>query len=97
MYEQTRLGQMILKHWLEHRPRKVEELQNQNQLENRLRQVEDQTADLLYELVSVQKLDYRQAWEMATQEWAFLPTEDPRPSSADSIRSRKNDRPATSG
>jgi hypothetical protein len=35
------------------------------------------TGDLLYELVSVQKLDYQAACEMAMREWALLPGETP--------------------
>ncbi len=33
-------------------------------------------SDLLYDLLMVHKLDYQTAWEVATREWAFLPTED---------------------
>lgn len=83
MHGKSRLGQMILRHWQEHRPRVVEELRAHNQLENTLKAAEERTADLLYELLSVRKLEYQTAWEMASQEWAFLPTEVPRPSSAD--------------
>ena len=96
MPENSRLSQMILRHWQEHRPRMVEELRSQNLLEQTLAQAEEQTADLLYELVSVQKMEYQAAWEMATREWAFLPTEAPRPASTDSNPSRKKNPPATS-
>jgi hypothetical protein len=68
---------MILSHWREHCPRMVEELRAHNQLENTLSEATERTTDLLYELYSVRKLDYQVAWEMATREWAFLPTEDP--------------------
>jgi hypothetical protein len=97
MHEKNRLEQMILQHWQQHRPRMVEELRNQNQLEETLAQAEEHTVDLLYELISVQKMQFQEAWEMATREWAFLPTEDLRPSSADSSRSQNKDLPATSG
>ena len=96
MQDESRLRQMILLHWQEHRPRMVEELRSQNLLEERLSQAEEQTADLLYQLVSVQKMQYQEAWEMATREWAFLPTEDPRPAFSDSSPSPKKNRPATS-
>ena len=96
MPENTRLRQLILRHWQAHRPQMVEELRSRNQLENTLQAAEEQTADLLYELVSVRKLEYQTAWEMATREWAFLPTEARRPSSADSSQNRKSDLPATS-
>ena len=37
------------------------------------------------------------AWETATREWAFLPTEDPLPSSGDLSLSQKKDPRATCG
>jgi hypothetical protein len=97
MQENSRLSHMILRHWQEHRPQMVEELRNQSRLEQTLAQAEEQTAELLYELVSVQKMQYHTAWEMATREWAFLPTEDPRPISTPSSQSQKKSPPATSG
>jgi hypothetical protein len=77
MPEKDRLSQLILRHWQEHCPRMVEELRAHNHLANALVEATERTADLLYELVSVQKLEYRVAWEMAMQEWAYLPSEDP--------------------
>ena len=73
MYDRNRLGQMILEHWKKFRPQMVEDLQGANQLDQAIYEVQERTGDLLYELVSVQKMDYHAAWEMATQEWAFLP------------------------
>ena len=78
MDEKTRLRELILKHWLAHRPQMVEELLTSNQLEQAISEAEARTADLLYELLSVRKMPYQDAWELATQEWAFPPTEDPR-------------------
>ncbi len=97
MHEHNRLSQMILDHWQEHCPRMVEELRSQNHLENALAEAEERTADLLYELISVQKLQYQEAWEMATREWAFLPTEAPQSSARPNLTLLKKDRPATSG
>jgi hypothetical protein len=77
MQNESRLRQMILSHWQEHRPRMVEELRSQKVLKGSLDQAAEQTADLLYELVSVQKMQYQDAWEMATREWAFPPSEAP--------------------
>jgi len=74
----------------------VEELRSQNLLEETLTQVEEQTADLLHLLVSVEKMDYQEAWEIATREWAFLPTEDSESSPIDSIRNRKKRPPVIS-
>jgi hypothetical protein len=78
MDEKNRLAEMILSHWQEHRPQMVEELRNSNQLEQAIRHAEERTSDLLYELLSVKKMPYQEAWELATQEWAFPPTEVPR-------------------
>jgi len=89
---------MILRHWLEHRPQMVEELRQNNQLEQAVYETQERTGDLLYELVSVQKMEYQAAWELATREWAFLPTEDrpPQSSSANTSLNQKKDPPATS-
>jgi hypothetical protein len=76
MDEKSRLREMILSHWQAHRPQMVAELRQSNQLEQALSEAETRTADLLYELLSVKKLPYQDAWELATQEWAFPPTED---------------------
>jgi len=78
MDDHNRLRQMILKHWQAHRPRMVEELRRSHQLEQAISEAEMRTADLLYDLLSVKKMPYQDAWEMATREWAFPPTEAPR-------------------
>ena len=78
MDEKNRLREMILSHWQEHLPQMVEDLRKSNQLEQAISEAEERTADLLYELLSVKKMQYQEAWELATREWAFLPTEDPR-------------------
>jgi len=75
MDERTRLRDMILSHWCLHRPQMVEDLRSRNRLEQAISEAEDRTADLLYELISVRKVPYQEAWEQATREWAFLPTE----------------------
>ena len=68
---------MILEHWLQkHRRQMVAELRKTNQLDRTVYEAQETTADLLYELVSVQKMDYQAAWEIGTREWAFLPTLD---------------------
>ena len=78
MDEKNRLQEMILSHWLVHRPQMVEHLRKNNQLEQAITEAEERTSDLLYDLVSVKKIQYQDAWEQATREWAFLPTEGPR-------------------
>ena len=73
MEDMSLLGKMILDHWTTHRPETVKELERTNQLEPVLRQAREQTGDLLYNLIVVQKMNYQAAWELATREWAFLP------------------------
>jgi len=97
--ETNRLADMILKHWRTHLPQMVAELEKSHQLQQRLHEVQELTGDLLYELAVVQKMDYQAAWEIATREWAFLPTGDPPPSCANSTPSPnkpKKPTPATS-
>jgi len=79
MYERNRLGQMILEHWQKHRPQMVEELRRTNQLDQTVYEVQELTGDLLYELLTVQKMDYQAAWEIATREWALLPSQSRQP------------------
>ena len=98
MQDTNRLGQMILKHWQTHHPRMLAELEKTHQLERTLHDVQERAGNLLYELTSVQKMDYQAAWETVTQEWAFPPSEDrPQRSSADSRPRKKKPPPATSG
>jgi hypothetical protein len=94
----NRLGALILKHWRTHRPEVVEELEKMNQLQPVLRQAQEQTGDLLYNLTVVQKMDYQSAWELATREWGFLPEEDrpQRPSCGSSTPNQTSSHPAIS-
>ena len=69
MYERNRLGQMIFEHWQKHMPQMVEDMQRANQLDQTIYEAQETTGDLLYELVSVQKMDYQAAWEIALREW----------------------------
>jgi hypothetical protein len=81
MHERNRVGQLIFEHWQKHRSRMVEELQTINQLEQTIYEAQETTGELLYELVSVQKMDYQAAWEIAMREWA-LPASPARPQSS---------------
>ena len=75
MQHASRLAQMIHSHWLKHCPGLVEELTAKGQLAQALQETEERTADLLYELISVKKMQYQAAWELATQEWSLPETE----------------------
>ena len=83
MKERTALGEAILKHWREHCPQMVRDLEKQNRLDQAVFEAQETTGDLLYELVSVKKMDYQAAWELATQEWALPPSESDRTSADD--------------
>ena len=102
MKERTALGEAILKHWREHCPQMVQDLEKNNRLDQAVFEAQEKTGDVLYELVSVKKMDYQAAWEMATREWAFLPGEDlppkaPPPSGKSSRKRNRRPRRATSG
>src|ERR1017187_4096209 len=97
MYPRNRLGQMILDYWQKHRPHMVEDLRSTNQLDQTISEVQETTGDLLYELVSVQKMDYQGAWEIAMREWALPPSPArPQSSLAGTPTSRHPNRPAIS-
>ena len=98
MHEKTPLGERILKHWQTHHPQMVAQLRKDHQLEQTLHETEERTADLLYELTCVKKMDYQAAREIVTAEWTLPPSEDrPQRSSADSRPSKKRTPPAASG
>jgi hypothetical protein len=78
-HDLTPLGYKILEHWKLHRPTMVKNLARANQLDRAVFTAQELTTDLLYELTVVQKMDYQVAWELATKEWAFLPTEEDQP------------------
>src|SRR5260370_18245953 len=98
MNEKTALGEAILKHWRENCPQMVRDLEKQHRLEQAVFEAQEKTGDLLYELVSVRKMNYQAAWELATQEWALPESEDlPPTSSPSSGKSRpEKSRSATS-
>ena len=87
----SHLTNMILLHWRTHRPQMVAELEGSHQLSEAVETAEERVADLLYELLSVRKMQFNQAWELAMRE-CLLPEESP-----SSMMSPSKDRPATSG
>jgi hypothetical protein len=99
MHDSNYLGQMILKHWQTHHPKMLADLQSNHQLEQTLHETEERAGDLLYELISVQKMDYQAAWETVTRVWTFPPNEDrpPQRSFAALRPKKKKPPPATSG
>src|ERR1039458_10801766 len=71
MKERTALFELILKHWRGHCPQMVRDLEKENRLDQAVFETQERTGDLLYELVSVKKMDYQAAWELAREEWAL--------------------------
>lgn len=75
----TPLGHQILEHWKGYRPTMVGNLERENNLQRAIIAAQELTSNLLYELTVVRKMEYNQAWEIATREWAFLPSEEDQP------------------
>lgn len=75
----TPLGHQILEHWKRHRPKMVESLEQADRLQQAIFAAQELTGNLLYELTVVKKMEYHQAWEIATRAWAFLPDEEDQP------------------
>src|ERR1039458_164967 len=71
MKERTALGEAILKHWRGHWPPMGRGLGKEKRLDQAVFETQERTGDLLYELVSVKKMDYHAAWELAREEWAL--------------------------
>ncbi|HEX4138493.1 MAG TPA: hypothetical protein VHY84_28040 [Bryobacteraceae bacterium] len=74
MAEHDRLSNLILEHWSRYQPLMLAELRSQNRLQEELETTAERFTDLMYELVSVRKVEYHQAWELAIQEF-LLPEE----------------------
>jgi hypothetical protein len=74
MEDQDALSSLILEHWSRYQPRMLAELRQSNQLQQTLKETAERFADLLYDLVSVKKMQHHQAWELATAE-ILLPEE----------------------
>jgi hypothetical protein len=83
---------MILLHWRTHRPQMVAELERTNQLSQAVQEAEERAADLLYEFLSVRKMQFNQAWELAMRE-CLMPEDSP----SSLTPSPSKSRPATSG
>jgi uncharacterized protein YggE len=78
----TQYGMMAEKHWREHRPKMVTELEATGQLQTLLaeaeRKTKDEMADLRIQLMKQGKTAeqaHRQAWEMVRERYILLPEE----------------------
>ena len=74
MADRDRLSSWIFEHWSRYRPRMLHELRQQNRLEPTLQETTERFSDLLYDLLSVRKMEYTEAWDMAVRE--ILPPEE---------------------
>jgi len=71
------LGIQIEAHWRQHRPQMCAELEKNGDLLESLHAAQERTSELMYDLqIGPKRLDYQSAWELAREEWAFLPSED---------------------
>jgi hypothetical protein len=68
------LGLQIRAHWKRHRPKMYAELEKAGKLQESVYQAQELTNDLMDSLLA-KKLPHHQAWELAREEWAFLPSE----------------------
>ena len=74
MPDHDRLSNLVLNHWSRYHPSMLAQLQRENRLQEALEETAQQFADLMYEMVSVRKMEYHQAWEIAINE-ILLPEE----------------------
>ena len=72
------LGLQIKAHWEKHRPQMCAQLQREGKLQESVYQAQEQTNDLMDDLLA-KGLSHDQAWELAREEWAFLPDEEDQP------------------
>ena len=84
-----RISNLILGHWQRYHPTMLLQLQRENRLEQALEETAERFTDILYNLVSVQKMEHHQAWELAIEE-ILLPEE------SSSTSSQNPSPPATS-
>jgi len=72
------LGLKIKAHWKQYRPQMYAALEKAGKLQESVYAAQERTSDLMYELQNgPRKLDHQSAWELAREEWAFLPSEEP--------------------
>jgi hypothetical protein len=83
-----RISGLILAHWSRYHPKMLLQLQQENRLERELEETAERFSSLLFELISVKKMEYHQAWEIAINEM-LLPEE------SSSTSSQKKDHPGS--
>jgi hypothetical protein len=68
------LSRLILLHWQRHHPKMLAQLKQENRPEQTLKATAKRFNDLLYNLISVKKMEHHQASELAIEE-TLLPEE----------------------
>jgi hypothetical protein len=89
MSDHDRHSSLILTHWSRYHPKMLAQLRQENRLQQTLEETAQRFADILYDLVSVKKMQYHQSWEIAIDQ-ILLPEE------SSSTSSQTTSRPATS-
>jgi hypothetical protein len=74
-YPLLSLGLQIKAHWKQHRPQMYADLEKSGHLAESVHAAQERTKDLMDRLDK--GLPHHQAWELAREEWAFLPSEEP--------------------
>ena len=69
------LGLQIKAHWKQHHPKMYAGLEKSGHLQESVYQAQERTSDLMDSLMG-QGMKHEQAWELAREEWAFLPSEE---------------------
>ncbi len=69
------LGLQIKDHWKKYRPQMHAELEQAGDLTESLHAAQERTKDLMESLLD-KGLPHHQGWELAREEWAFLPSEE---------------------
>ena len=69
------LGMQIRAHWKQHRPQMYAELEKSGYLAESVHAAQERTKDLMDSLLD-KGLLHHQAWELAREEVAFLPSEE---------------------
>ena len=70
------LGIQIREHWRKYRPEVYADLERAGTLEESVYAAQERTSDLMDSLLD-KKMPYHEAWELAREEWAFPPSEEP--------------------
>jgi hypothetical protein len=65
------LGYRIARHWREHRPKMVAELQKAKRFQEAVYAAQERTSDAITDLMNAGQT-YDQAWEQVREEWALL-------------------------